>query len=316
MPLLIAALASMVLTPLAIVAARHLGLVDRPGSLKLHAEPVPIGGVGVAVAAGLGVLVSRPSGWIWILMAIAMATATGLLDDVRPLPPLTRVVLQAAAGGALLAGGAEMQPLGGLGGAGLVIVTVAAVNAVNMLDGQDGLAPGLVAIAGIGLSLLGPGGAAAAAPLAAAGAALGFLPWNHAPARVFLGDAGAYALGVLLAEGVAEASSSGWPGLLAAGACLGVFAYELLSTVARRVVHRSSALAGDRDHAYDRLAARLGSRTASTYVMWAVGGGTVLIAWAVAELPPMTGALVIVGATAIAIAIHARLEIPVSEAER
>ena len=139
---------------------------------------------------------------MWILVAIAMATATGLLDDVRALPPLTRVVLQAAAGGGTARHrGARWSRSVGLGGAGLVLVTVAAVNAVNMLDGQDGLAPGLVAIAGVGLSLLGSGGAAAAAPLAAAGAALGFLPWNHPPARVFLGDAGAYALGVLLAAG-------------------------------------------------------------------------------------------------------------------
>jgi UDP-GlcNAc:undecaprenyl-phosphate GlcNAc-1-phosphate transferase len=242
--------------------------------------------------------------------------ATGLLDDLRALGPLTRLVLQASAGAALVATGAELRPLGVFGGAGLALVTVAAANAVNMMDGQDGLGPGLVAIAGMGLAVLMLGGPGAAPPLAAAGAASAFLLWNHPPARAFLGDGGAYALGVLLAAGTAEASAAGWPGLLAAGACLGVFAYELLSTVVRRLARRTSTLAGDRDHAYDRMAARVGSRKISTYLMWTAGGAAVLIALAIVEIPAGTGLIVIAVTTAIAVSIHVRLGSLISEAER
>ncbi|HUP18643.1 MAG TPA: hypothetical protein VM778_01685 [Gemmatimonadota bacterium] len=316
MPFLITAVASLVLTPLVIAAAPKLRLVDRPGPLKVHTSPVPLAGAALAVAAGFGMLTSDTSGRAWLLVAIAIAMATGLLDDLRALGPLTRLVLQAAAGAALLASGLELHPLGVFGGAGLVLVTVATANAVNMVDGQDGLAPGLVAIAGIGLAVLVLGGPGAAAPLAAAGAACAFLPWNHSPARAFLGDGGAYPLGVLLAAGAAEASASGWPGLLAAGACLGVFVYELLSTVVRRLAHRASALAGDRDHAYDRLAARVGSRKISTYLLWAAGSGAVLMGLAIAESRASTGLIAIVVATAVAVAIHVRLGSPVSEAER
>jgi len=315
-PFLIAAVAALVLTPLVIAAAPRLGLVDRPGALKVHTSPVPLAGAALAVAAGIGVLTSDAPGRAWLLVAIAIAMATGLLDDLRALGPLTRLVLQATAGAALLAGGLELHPLGIFGGAGLVLVTVAAANAVNMVDGQDGLAPGLVAIAGMGLAVLVLGEPGTTAPLAAAGAACAFLPWNHPPARAFLGDSGAYALGVLLAAGTAEASASGWPGLLAAGACLGVFAYELLSTVVRRLARRASALTGDRDHAYDRLASRMGSRKTSTYLMWAAGGAAFLIGLAIAEIPASTGLLSIAVATAIAVAIHIRLGSPVSEAER
>ena len=315
-PFLIAAVASLILTPIVITAAPRLGLVDRPGPMKVHTNAIPLAGVAVAFAAGIGVLTSDAGGRTWLLVAIAVATATGLLDDLRAIRPLPRLLLQAAAGVALVASGAELHPLGVFGGVGLVLVTVAAANAVNMVDGQDGLAPGLVAIAGMGLAVLVLGGPGGAAPLAAAGAACVFLVWNHSPARAFLGDGGAYGLGVLLAAGTAEASASGWPGLLAGGACLGVFAYELLSTVVRRLARRTSALAGDRDHAYDRLAARVGSRTTSTYLMWTAGAAAVLIGLAIAEIAPSTGLVAIAVATAIAVAIHVRLGSPVSEAER
>lgn len=316
MPFLIAAAAALLLTPVAIRAARRLGLVDRPGPLKVHEEPVPLAGVAVAIAAGTAVLSSGGPERIWVAVAVAIALGAGLLDDLRALRPLTRLALQAAAAGALLAAGAELHPLGWFAGAGLVLVTVATANAVNMVDGQDGLASGLVAIAGVGLAAAGLGGSWVVAPLAAAGAACAFLAWNRPPARAFLGDGGAYALGVMLAAGAAEASSSGWPGLLAAGACLGVFAYELLSTVVRRLAHRASALAGDRDHAYDRLAARVRSRTSSTYLMWAAGGAAALIGWVVTTIPTGTGLFLIVAATATAALIHVRLETPVSEANR
>ena len=312
-PFLIAAVAALLLTPLVIAVAPRLGLVDRPGALKVHTAPIPLAGAAVAIAAGIGVLGSDLPERVWLLVAVAIAVATGLLDDLRALGVPTRLLLQAAAGVALLATGAELEPLGPFGGAGLVLAAVATANAVNMLDGQDGLAPGLVAIAGVGLAVLVGGGAA---PLAAAGAACGFLLWNRPPARAFLGDGGAYALGVLLAAGAADASASGWPGLLAAGACLGVFAYELLSTVVRRLAHRSSALSGDRDHTYDRLATRLRSRSASTYLMWAAGVAALLIGWAIAELPTSTGLVLAAAATAAAAVVHVRLEPPLSEAKR
>lgn len=312
---MIAALASLVLTPLVITVAPRLGLVDRPGPLKVHQRSVPLAGAAVAVATGVGVITSGAPGRGWLLLAVAIATTTGLLDDLRALGALTRLVLQAAAGAALLLGGLELHPLGVFGGAGLVVVTVAVANAVNMLDGQDGLAPGLVTIAGLGVAMVVTGGGAAA-PLAAAGAASAFLPWNHPPARAFLGDSGAYALGVLLAAGAAEASASGWSGLLAAGACLGVFAYELSSTVVRRLARRASTLAGDRDHAYDRLADWVGSRRNSTYLMWSAGAAASLIGLAVAEIPSSTGLIVILAATGIAAAIHVRLRSPLPEAER
>jgi UDP-GlcNAc:undecaprenyl-phosphate GlcNAc-1-phosphate transferase len=96
-----------------------------------------------------------------------------------------------------------------------VIWVVAMVNAVNLIDGLDGLAAGMVAIAALAFfvyvfqapSPAGiPSGNAAAALLSAlaAGAALGFLPWNFHPAKIFMGDSGSMLLGILLAAATVE----------------------------------------------------------------------------------------------------------------
>ena len=251
----------------------------------------------------------------WIAAAVVLGLVGGLLDDIRPLPAWVRLVVQAAAGGLLVAGGLRLEPFGALGAAGLVIATVACCNAVNMLDGQDGLAAGLGVCAALGIAgVLASTGFAAELPLALGGALLGFLVWNRPPARVFLGDGGAYAVGVLLAASAGQASDAGWPGVLAAGACLGVFAYELVSTIVRRVASSAPAVLGDRNHSYDRLTVRLGSRTRSTLAMWVLGAASSAIGIALVRMGPVPGLVLVVAVVALTGLLDARL-IPASLAK-
>ena len=192
-------------------------------------------------------------------------------------------------------GGVTLESLGAWGPPVLVLATVACCNAVNMMDGQDGLAPGLGAIAGLGLAGLAVGsGTSSALGLAVAGASLGFLVWNRPPARTFLGDGGAYALGVLLVAAAAPAAAD-WPALLGVVLCLALFVIELTSTVLRRLLAASPALRGDRDHTYDRLAAALGSRSRSTLVVCGIGGILALLGQPVAHLHIPLAALLTVG---------------------
>jgi UDP-GlcNAc:undecaprenyl-phosphate/decaprenyl-phosphate GlcNAc-1-phosphate transferase len=249
----------------------------------------------------------------WVAAAVCLALAGGLADDVRPLPPWVRLAVQSGAGALLVLGGLRLTPLGVAGGLALIFTTVVCCNAVNMVDGQDGLASGLGAFAAVGLAgVLVVDGAAAPLPLAAAGALVGFLVWNRPPARVFLGDAGAYALGVLLAASVAQTAATGWPALLAAGVCLGVFAYELVSTVVRRLTSATPAALGDREHSYDRFAERLGSRVGSSLVMWLLGALCSLLAvGVVVNLAPLAGLALAAAVTAVAVLCEIRL-IPLS----
>ena len=275
MPFVIAFALAAGAMPLVILAGRTTGLVDRPSSdgLKIHGRPVPLtGGIAVTAAALVAAWVfDVRSGWM--LGAVALALLVGLADDARSLPAWSRAAGQAMSGALLVAAGFRLEPLGPFAAVGVVVTVMACANAVNLVDGQDGLAGGLAAISTAGLLFLMPVGDEAGRALAAAliGSLAAFLLWNRPPARVFLGNGGAYAVGTVLAVLVSHAGAQGWPELLAAGICLGVFAYELISTVVRRAFQRRSLVAGDRGHAYDVAARVLGSRGRSTALFLGVG---------------------------------------------
>jgi UDP-GlcNAc:undecaprenyl-phosphate GlcNAc-1-phosphate transferase len=285
----------LIATPIAIRLARITGLVDRPAvaavavgarvPLKIHSAPVPVlGGAVVCLAALIGAAVAGSRPPLALAASCGLALAVGTADDARGLPPWIRVVALGACGAVLAAGEVRMWD-GGIGGAvGVAALVVACANAVNLVDGQDGLAGGLAGVAALGLASLAAPTAGSVA-LALAGALLAFLVWNLPPAKVFLGNGGAYGVGVLLAASAAAVSTSGARGTVAAALCLGVFAAELCLTVARRARSRRPVTEGDREHTYDRLARRLGARGASTAVMVAIGAALALGAWAVGPRP-------------------------------
>ena len=298
---MIAAVVSCIGTAALIGVAPRLGLVDRPGALKVHMRPTAYAGPAVAIGALCGIVVAERNGWVGL--AVVIALAGGLWDDVRPVSPWLRLPAQLAAGICLALGGLTFAPLGPLGPAAVILTTVACCNAVNMVDGQDGLASGLGAIAGLGLAGVALAvGVSPALGLAVAGAAAGFLIWNRPPARAFLGDGGAYALGVVLVAAAATVSVD-WPALLGCAVCLGLFVMELVSTVIRRLHAASSAIRGDRDHTYDRLAVMLRSRPRSTLVALTVGATLALAAQLVARfqlVPPAAAVTVAIGGVLVA----------------
>jgi UDP-GlcNAc:undecaprenyl-phosphate GlcNAc-1-phosphate transferase len=257
------------------IAGRRLKLVDRPGDLKIHGAAIAItGGLGV-VAAGMttvAVTGDLPPGAV--VGAVLLALAVGLLDDIRPLGPLLRIVILGAAGALLAGAGLGLDQFGPLAAFATILLMLACTNAVNLIDGQDGLAGGLTAIAALGLAGLAGDNSAWVGPLslATAGALTGFLVWNRSPARIFLGNNGAYAVGALLAALIAGGASDGrWKSLLSVFLVVGVFAFEFIATVLRRLVNGGSLTGGDRDHSYDLLSERMGSRGRVTLLYLAAG---------------------------------------------
>lgn len=305
MSFLIAVGIGLIATPVARAVGLLSGVVDRPapGVLKIHRKPVPLtGGLAVVVSTILALWATGHLPSPWVLGAVGLAFAVGMVDDVVPLPPAGRLLLQVGAGLLLVAGGVRLEALGIFGEAAVVLLAVACTNAVNIIDGQDGLAGGLGAIAALGLILVLAGtgeDAGIGLGLAIAGALVGFLVLNRPPARIFLGNGGAYAVGIILATLVAVAGREGWRGLLAAGVCLGVFAFELVFTVARRVLARSPMSEGDRGHSYDIVATRTGDRVATTLVFWGLGALVASLALIVSRIPLPAGA-VLAAASAVA----------------
>jgi UDP-N-acetylmuramyl pentapeptide phosphotransferase/UDP-N-acetylglucosamine-1-phosphate transferase len=289
-----AAAASLLLSPALARLGRTIDLVDHPSGddLKIHRTPTPLTG-GFAVVASVAIAVWA-GGWSEIgavTAAVGLALVIGAVDDAWPLPPVVRIVGLAGCGGLLVAGGIHVVPLGPLAAAGTVALALACPISVNLVDGQDGLAAGLGAVAALGLAavmaVVGGPTDAVALGLALGGGLVGFLAWNRPPARLFLGDGGAYAVGMLLAVLAATASRTD-VGFAAAAACLSVFAVELLLTILRRAIDRQPMTGGDRSHTYDVLAVRLGGRGASTVVLCLAGAVAAALAVAIAVVPAST----------------------------
>jgi UDP-GlcNAc:undecaprenyl-phosphate GlcNAc-1-phosphate transferase len=253
--------------------ARILGVVDEPGETRrLHVRPVPrLGGIALLLGIFVPALAFLPLEGTYrgILLGAAVATTVGAIDDFRGLPWWGKLAGQLAAGGVAIGFGVNVDrfTFPGFGsqelpdwfaGPATLVWIVAIMNMVNFLDGMDGLAAGICAIAGstfavIGLSL----GAADAALLAAivAGACFGFLHHNFYPARIFMGDSGALLLGFLLAtlavEGLVKTAA-----LATLVLPLIVLAIPIIDTsfvVAKRMKYKQPLYGADRTHLHHRF---------------------------------------------------------------
>lgn len=244
---------ALVATPLAAALARRIGLVDRPGDLKRQSAPVPYLG-GLAIFAATGAAVS--TAWPRYLVPMAIALALGIADDARALHPRSRLYCEIAIGVAvaIVVHGATTSVLRVVA---TVVVVVVLVNAVNLMDGLDGLAAGtaLASAVALGAVLDGPERTLA---WSLAASLVGFLAYNRPPASIYLGDGGAYLLGVTLALLVSTTVRSGEPPALVWGALLMVALPVWDTTVAiiRRRLARQPLFQGDRGHAYDQLVDR------------------------------------------------------------
>ena len=232
------AVASFVATPAVRLLSLRLGWIDHPSDRKVHPRPTPSAGglaIFLGIAVGLGVsrlfpflsrLFETTSDPDAALVAGLVILVLGVMDDTRGVSALGKLAGQVLAAGMLVLFGVQLLYFY-FPGQGILVLSpdlavpltvlwvVAMVNAVNLIDGLDGLAAGMVAIGAIAFFAYmyrAPGGGAdpsTAALLSAvvAGSALGFLPWNFHPAKIFMGDSGAMLLGLMM--GVATISGVG-----------------------------------------------------------------------------------------------------------
>lgn len=218
--LLVGFVLALVFTPLSRALALASGFVDYPRADRVHRRPTPfLGGLAVALAAGLAFVILAPRvpllSELWqngllprtavpvLLFLASGALVLGLLDDRFELSPRQKLI-----GQGILATGLMLFSIPF--GAGLhlllwpvgILWVVGLLNAFNLLDNMDGIMGGVGTICGLFLGVLAlnlgrPDLGALA--LAGAGASLGFLCFNFPPATIFLGDAGAFFIGMILA---------------------------------------------------------------------------------------------------------------------
>ncbi|WP_136518875.1 MULTISPECIES: MraY family glycosyltransferase [Cellulomonas] len=229
--LLIAAVVTYLLTPLARWCALRWGAITAVRDRDVHAIPTPrlggmamFGGLLVAVLIAsrlpfLSGLFDNPRPVIGIVGGAALVCALGVADDIWDLDWLTKLMGQVLAAGFMAWQGVLLYQLpiaGVLVGSTrtwvfvTVVSVVVAMNAVNFVDGLDGLAAGVLAIGGAAFFLYaylltrgtsqGDYSSLAALVLAVlVGVCVGFLPHNAYPARIFMGDSGSMLLGFVMA---------------------------------------------------------------------------------------------------------------------
>jgi len=295
-----ALVAAVVFTPSSAWLARRLGVVDRPGSLKPQEKAVPyLGGIGIFAGLLVGVALSRPVYVVPLVLALALGTA----DDAIELPPGLRMAGQIGVG--VLAGVLSDTRFPGILSTVLVAaVAVLLMNGLNMIDGLDSLAGGVSAVAGGGLAIMLHGdGRVLAAALALS--AIGFLFYNRPPARVYMGDGGAYLVGTALALVLATGWAKGARLELGLACLLAVVvpAAEVVLAIVRRWKNRTPLALGDRGHPYDRLVHRGWPRPAAALAYITVQLVFIAIALAVYRTRSDSPPAVAVGLSALLVLV-------------
>ncbi|MDR0504917.1 MAG: undecaprenyl/decaprenyl-phosphate alpha-N-acetylglucosaminyl 1-phosphate transferase [Bifidobacteriaceae bacterium] len=340
--LLIAALSALItflMVPLVRRLAIRLGALTPVRDRDVHTKPIPrLGGLAMLVGVTGGLLVAWRVPFFkdhvflpgdhgpWaVLGAGALVCLLGAADDLWDLDWLTKLTGQVLAAGLMAWQGVQLVtfPIGGLTISSArfslmmtILVVVVATNAVNFVDGLDGLAAGLVAIGGgaffVYTYLLSVESKAQTyASLAAlilsvmVGAAVGFLPHNWHPAKIFMGDSGSYMLGLLFAAGTIAVTGQidpaanprqALPAFLPILLPLGVLALPLIDfgwSALRRLTQGHSPFRADRMHLHHRLL-RLGHshrRAVLIMYLW-----TAVVSISGAALVGLSGRRVAIGA--------------------
>jgi len=284
-----------VLTPLMRKIAVSKKIFDKPNSVhKSHTKPVPyLGGVaiifGVVITSYLTLFLSPfTADNFWLATSVlAPAIALGIIglwDDINDLNPLPRFIGQSIAGliiAVILISSGNLGNPTGLVSIDILISVIWVVgicNSINFFDNLDGGAAGTVAISAVILTYLALStdqSFIAALSLVIAGSTLGFLIWNKTPARIYMGDAGALFLGVLIATLTVRFEPKTESTLGSFATPLLLLAIPILDTtiaVLSRLRRKISPFQGGRDHLSHRLVRAGFSRKLSAITLWSLTG--------------------------------------------
>jgi UDP-GlcNAc:undecaprenyl-phosphate GlcNAc-1-phosphate transferase len=298
--------------------ALKIGAVQHSGGRRIHNGSIPnIGGIaifsGFLFALLLGsilqpnLLENYRVELLAIVLGAALMTLIGFIDDMWEMSPAARLSAQFVAAGILVVNGVKVDFITNyfsLANAYVyipetlsILVTllwvVGFTNAFNFIDGLDGLSSGLATISSLSLlavALQFPDrGAAILLLVALAGAALGFLRHNYSPAKIIMGDSGAYMLGYVLAA-VSILGALKVTATVTVAAPILVLALPVLNitqVTLRRISRGVSPTEAGNDHLHDILRQRSGSKNIAVIILWIVALGLGTLGMMLSNTPPL-----------------------------
>lgn len=335
---------SFVGTPIVRRIALRRGIVDKPDEfLKPHGRPIPYLG-GVAIFAGwlAGILLafSRTDIPIQSQLMIGVALAgfatmlIGLFDDLSVMSPGVKLACNIGVAVLLLCFGlgddfiTVLTAVTRLNLSGedrwleltysvplTILIVVAACNATNLIDGLDGLCSGVLGIISLGFAILaihlrviyGHGefnNERIILAMSMLGAAIGFLPYNVNPAKIFMGDAGSMLLGLnaaILMLMFAEQHIIRW--MIGAVMVFGLPVADMLLAMVRRWRNGRPVMVGDRSHYYDQLRDRGFSVRRVAAISYVLALAFVLVGTSVVFIRTRYAVLVFIAAIMLVIAV-------------
>ena len=322
------ALTGLLTWPVRVLAIR-LGAMDAPNMpRKTQAEPVPYLG-GVAIALGISIITlgavfvgaENFAGEnneqikdlaLTVLLPALVLGAMGLFDDLRSLSPWPRLIAQTVVGTTvafvIVQNGTVGTPFGSGSSADTgswlntlvtIVWIVGICNSINFFDNLDGAASGAVAIAALGVFFIAFDRGqelVSALSIVTVGATVGFLMWNRSPAKIYMGDAGALFLGIIISIATIRLNPGITPTWHSLAIPLMLLAVPLLDTcvaVFSRLARGLSPLTGGKDHLSHRLVRGGLTRPQAAILLWSASGVWALFALAVYFFADTFGSLLI-----------------------
>lgn len=295
------------LTPIVRRLAIRLNVVDRPSEAhKTHRTPVPyLGGlaivIGVVVSTYGAIFISGDFELLRLASSVLLPAICigimGLIDDIKKLSPWSRFLVQNSIGLGIALVLVSTNTLGAPIGNQILDVLISVfwivgiTNSINFFDNIDGGASGTVAISSFFLFLLAFQGGQnfiAAMSIVLSGATAGFLMWNKAPARIYMGDAGALFLGVLIASLTLRFNPNPIDRIASFAIPVLLLAVPILDTtvvVVSRLKRGISPFQGGKDHLSHRLINLHLSKRQAVVFLWVLSAGFSLSAILISQVP-------------------------------
>ena len=235
----------------------------------------------------------------------------GLIDDLRSLSPWPRLIAQSVVGTVvalvIVNSGTTGTPFGTSTFNTVVSIfwIVGICNSINFFDNLDGAAAGAVSIAALGVFVIAFDRGqelVSALSVVTAGATIGFLMWNKSPAKIYMGDAGALFLGVIISVATIRLNpgiTPTWKSLTIPVILLAVPLLDTCVAVFSRLARGLSPLTGGKDHLSHRLVRAGLSRRVAAVGLWSASGVCAVVAVLVYQYPESLGSLLITAFAAI-----------------